>query len=140
MGHRMKSKRNSCQRQGWQQKEKNTMSNNSIDNNNEELQQLVGKFFLTFKGGKMDWQGKIIGTVKDAALCQLFSWPDGYPSNQVLLRYCDLLSDPGYERVKLFDDEDQWRDKSSAINRQTFEQIRESIRKNHHGRVGHNEA
>lgn len=42
---------------------------------------LLGLCVHTFKGGQINWQGKIIGFDGDFALVQLFSWLDGGATN-----------------------------------------------------------
>lgn len=63
---------------------------------------LVGKFFHSFIGKKMNWQGHIIDYVDGMYLVQLFSWWDGHPTNQVLVDFKKM------KNWKFYDNQDQW--------------------------------
>ena len=46
---------------------------------------LKGKWFLSFRTGKVFWQGEVLGALSsDRYLVQLFSWLDGSPTDQVI--------------------------------------------------------
>jgi hypothetical protein len=48
------------------------------------LDPLVGKFFHSRNGDKIDWQGNILNRIPGTNhyLLQLFSWEDGLPTDQ----------------------------------------------------------
>jgi len=43
----------------------------------------VGRFFHSFKDGKVQWQGVVLNVIGSVCLVQLFSWLTGDDSNQV---------------------------------------------------------
>ncbi len=52
---------------------------------------LVGRFFHSVVGGKVDWQGVVIGRVSDDRyLVQLFEWPMGEPSVQRIVSVSEM--------------------------------------------------
>jgi hypothetical protein len=54
----------------------------------KETDPLVGKFFHTYRGGKIHWQGEVLARVPrtNFYLVQLFEWWLGTPSDQLLVR------------------------------------------------------
>jgi len=53
---------------------------------------LLGLFFLTYAEGKMQWQGRVQGIIRDELLLvQLFSWMAGEPTNLCLVSIADTV-------------------------------------------------
>jgi hypothetical protein len=72
------------------------------DNTNEHP--LVGKYFLSFVGGLLNWQGHIVAMpVKDQLLIQLFSHVDGEPTDQRFINIDEMMD------WRFYDDDDLWR-------------------------------
>jgi len=52
---------------------------------------LVGRFFHSIEGGKVDWQGVVIGRIsEDRYLVQLLEWPMGEPSVQRIVSVSEM--------------------------------------------------
>ena len=53
---------------------------------------LTNKWFHSCVNEKIEWQGHIIGKVKEGVyLVQLFSWIDGSPTNQAFTKMEDMI-------------------------------------------------
>lgn len=64
---------------------------------------LVGKFFHSYKNGKISWQGHIIQKLSDTKyLVQLFEWVMGEASDQVIVELDDMKD------WKFYDDKESW--------------------------------
>jgi hypothetical protein len=51
----------------------------------------VGRFFHSIEGGKVDWQGEVIGRIsEDRYLVQLFEWPMGELSVQRIVSVSEM--------------------------------------------------
>lgn len=66
---------------------------------------LEGKFFHSFKDGKVVWQGYVIAEAKDGYfLVQLFEWVMGEPSCQKLVRVDTMLGWDFYDTAQEMND------------------------------------
>jgi 5-methylcytosine-specific restriction protein A len=74
---------------------------------------LVGIFLHTFKDGRIEWQGRIIGVDGDICLVQLFGWFHGDPTNVVPIKKAEIYS----ERCRLYADEETWRTAATSESR-----------------------
>ena len=54
---------------------------------------LVSKWFHSFNGGDVRWQGQILGKapVSDHYLVQLYEWCGGFPSNQEMVSASSMV-------------------------------------------------
>lgn len=76
---------------------------------------IVGLYLLTFMDGKVEWQGRVLGADGDDVLVGLHEWAFGYSSGAVgLLKRADLYD---RKRVRLFWDEEVWRDAATEASR-----------------------
>lgn len=76
-------------------------------------QGLVGLFVLTFKDGRMQYQGRVIGMDGETCLVQLFSWMMGEPTDVVPYDKATLYG----PTVRLFADPDSWRGTIENLDR-----------------------
>lgn len=52
---------------------------------------LVGRYFRSYVRGQMNWQGKIVREVdQNTFVAQLFSWVDGFPTNEVIVKLNEM--------------------------------------------------
>jgi hypothetical protein len=57
-----------------------------------EVDPLEGKYFHSFKDGRLHWQGRVLHSMREGYyLVQLYSWLDGRPTNQQLVAYDSML-------------------------------------------------
>ena len=78
-----------------------TKSKNKIKQNHP----LIGKFFHTYKGLELQWQGVVLDSLPgDMLLVQLFEWFWGEPSDQVPIWIYDISN------WKFYDDEESWKE------------------------------
>lgn len=62
-----------------------------------EENKLVGIWFVSRENGNGKWQGQIVQQVdKSLYIAQLFSWMTGAPTNHVLIKVDDIISE-GWE-------------------------------------------
>ena len=53
--------------------------------------ELLKKWFHSLKGEGMEWQGQVIGKINEVYyLVQLYSWADGRPTIQRLIKVWDM--------------------------------------------------
>lgn len=75
---------------------------------------LVGKFFHSYVGKKINWQGHVLDYIDGMYLVQLFSWLDGHPTNQILVDFKKM------KNWKFYDNQEQWVDAGDKSNEQEF--------------------
>ena len=73
-----------------------------------EVHPLEGKFFLQFdEKGDMHWQGRVLRPMENGTfLVQLFSWLDGRPNKQVIVKLDKMVGWSFYTSM------DEWRDEA----------------------------
>jgi len=64
---------------------------------------LVGKFFHSYEGRILQWQGKVVACLDDGFLVQLYEWIAGQPSDQVFVASSEIKS------WKFYDSIEDWR-------------------------------
>jgi hypothetical protein len=86
---------------------------------------LVGRFFHAIEGGKISWQGVVIGRISDGCyLVQLFEWPMGEPSVQRIVAVSEM------SRWLFYSDAEEMRHSyehgtASRMKTETAEEIRD---------------
>jgi hypothetical protein len=58
---------------------------------NNANKSIVGLWFHSIKDGSIEWQGRIVKSVEnDCYIIQLYSWIDGYPTDQKMVLFSDM--------------------------------------------------
>ena len=60
---------------------------------------LVGKYFHSYEGPVLQWQGQVLAVVGDSFLVQLYEWIAGSPSDQVLVGQTEMKGWKFYDHL-----------------------------------------
>lgn len=73
---------------------------------------LIGKYFHTFKGDELRWQGQVSAELGEGYfLVQLFDWLVGQPNNMKVVHLGNMTG------WNFYDDADYWRQKGDEASR-----------------------
>lgn len=75
---------------------------------------IIGKYFHTFPGGKLTWQGQVLNQLAPGKyLVQLYEWFLGGLDDEIIVTIDRMID----ERWNFYSHQDDWREEANRIQR-----------------------